>query len=177
VDAERGAARKDPEGPVTTLRGAGVDIDPRRAARWVIGVGLALLGAVAVVLLVAGIQKNGQADSLQRNGVAVNVTVTDCLGLLGGSGSNAAGYACKGAYTFDGHHYEQDIPGGAELAVGSVIRGVIVPGDPRLLSTPALVAEQRSSWNVFIAPAVLLVVLIGLVVLMATRRHRPERLR
>jgi hypothetical protein len=165
------AARDD--GPVTTLRGAGVDVDPRRAAQLVVAVCVVALAVGAVILLIAGIQKNDQADNLRHHGVTVAVTVTGCSGLLGGSGSNAAGYACRGTYTLDGHHYQQDIPGSALLKPGSVIHGVTVPGDPGLLSTPSLVASQRASWTVYIAPAVLFVAFgLALWLLVVLRRRR-----
>lgn len=165
-----------PDGPVTTLRGAGVDIDPRWALRMVVGVSLVAVTVVASLLLAAGVKKNSQAVSLHDRGVPVSVTVSGCLGLLGGSGSNAAGYACKGSYTFAGQHYRQDIPGNKLLHPGDVIQGVIVPGDPRLLSTPAAVADQHASWRVFIAPAILFaLVLFALAVVVAGRRRRSSR--
>ena len=159
---------------MTTLRGAGVDVDPRRARTMVIGAALVVLLAVAVVLLVAGLNKNSQADSLQEHGIPVEVTVTGCQGLLGGSGSNAAGYSCRGTYTFDARHFEEDIPGTRLLHPASVIRGVIVPSDPGLLSTPAEVADERASWNVFIAPVVLFAIVLGMlaVIVWAGRRTR-----
>ncbi len=161
------------DGPVTTLRGAGVDVDPRRAAQLVVGTCLVALAVVAVILLVSGIRKNAHDASLQDHGVPVSVTVSGCLGLLGGSGSNAAGYACKGTYTFDGRHYQQAIPGNALLPAGSVVRGVIVPGDPRLLSTPATVATQQPSSKVYIVPAILFgILVVAVVVMVLARRHR-----
>jgi hypothetical protein len=162
---------------VTKLRGAGVDIDPRRAGRAVVAVCLLALAVVAVILLIAGLEKNAQSDSLHKHGVPVAVTVDSCLGLLGGSGSNPAGYACKGTYTFGGHLYRQNIPGAGELRAGTVIRGIIVPTDPGLLSTPALVADQHASWRVFIAPVILLVVLAlaGGALLFRHRRARVGR--
>ena len=103
----------------------------------------------------------------------VSVTVSGCQGLLGGSGSNPAGYACKGSYTFNGHQYVRAIPGVTLLHSGSVIQGVIVPTDPGLLSTPSAVAGQQASWRVFIAPAILLaVVAVALGVLLARRRRQ-----
>jgi hypothetical protein len=163
-----------PDGPVTTLRGAGVDVDPHRATQLIVGTCLVALAVVAVILLVSGIRKNAHDASLQDHGVPVSVTVSGCLGLLGGSGSNAAGYACKGSYTYDGLRYQQAIPGDALLHAGTVIRGVIVSSDPRLLSTPAAVAAQHSSWRVYLAPAILfgiLVVASG-ALLLARRHHR-----
>jgi hypothetical protein len=164
-----------PEGPVTTLRGAGVDVDPRRAGQLVLGVALVALAVVAVVLLVAGIQKNAQSDSLQHHGVAVDVTVSGCSGLLGGSGSNAAGYRCQGSYTFAGRHYERDIPGNSLFAAGTVIRGVTTPGDPGLLSTPAMVEAQQASWRVYLVPAILFAVLAVVVVTAVLMRRRRRR--
>jgi hypothetical protein len=164
--------------PLTRLRGAGVDIDPRRAGRLVVAVCLLAAAVIAVVLFVAGVQKNAQTTSLRDHGVPVAVTVKGCLGLLGGSGSNAAGYACKGTYTFAGHRYEQDIPGSASLRPGAVISGVIVRDDPDLLSTPGMVASEQASWRVFIAPIILFIVFVLLtsLVLLARRRNRcaPE---
>jgi hypothetical protein len=162
-----------PDLPLTRLRGAGVDVDPRRAARLVIAVCLVALVVIAAVLVVAGAQKNAQASNLRHHGVPVAVTVTGCTGLLGGSGSNPAGYACKGTYAFEARRYEQDIPGNTSLRSGAVIRGVIVPGDPYLLSTPAMVASEQASWHVFIAPIILLAaVVLAVTTLLLVRRRK-----
>ena len=67
-------APPDPESddrPVTILRGAGVDVDPRRALRLVVGVGLVAITVLAVVLLLAGMKKNSQAVDLHEHGVPV----------------------------------------------------------------------------------------------------------
>jgi hypothetical protein len=57
-----------------------------------------------------------------------------------------------------------------------VVRGVIVPSDPGLLSTPGEVADERASWNVFIAPVVLFVMALGvLAVLVRTSRRTQAR--
>jgi len=172
ADTGPGAPSESPDRPVTTLRGAGVDVDPRRALGLVVGACLAAVTVIAVVLLAAGVDKNSQAVSLRDHGVPVPVTVSGCQGLLGGSGSNPAGYACKGSYTFHGHRYVQAIPGNALHTPGSVIQGVIVPSDPWLLSTPAAVAAEQASWRVFIAPAILLAVVVVAVGFLLARRLR-----
>ena len=174
ADGDPRAATPGPSSdqPLTVLRGNGVDIDPRRAARWVLGVCMVALLVVALILLVAGVQKNSQSNTLAHHGVRVDVRVTSCRGLLGGSGSNSAGYACKGTYVLDGHRYEQSIPGTAILRPGAVVRGVIAPDDPYLLSTPGMLAGQTASWKVFIAPAVLFLVLVLASVALLLRRRR-----
>ncbi|HEV3366185.1 MAG TPA: hypothetical protein VG054_01890 [Acidimicrobiales bacterium] len=174
--APRSDATVGSDEPVTTLRGARVEVDVGRAAQVVSGVCLAAIAVTAVILLIAGIQKNQQITSLQRHGVPVGVTVSNCIGLMGGSGTNVAGYACTGTYTVNGHIYTEAIPGTALHQPGSTVQGVTVPGDPGLLSTPGQVAGNRASWRVFIAPAVLLAGLAVLVVIVVRRRsHRAER--
>ena len=93
--------------------------------------------------------------------------MTACLGQLGGSGSNAAGYQCRGSFTIDGRHYNEIIPGTTLLPLGTTVRGVIDPGDPALISTAgsggqrarvvAGVPRFRSFWP---SPSRLLVVAV-----------------
>ena len=162
--------------PLTRLRGAGVDIDVRRASRVVVAVVLVALAALIVVLFTAGVDKNAQITTLRTRGVPVTVTVSGCLGLLGGSGSNAAGYACQGTFTFGGQRYHAAIPGNSFERPGSTVRAVTDPDDPTLLSTAALVATEHASWTVFLLPGglVILFVLIGGVAL--RRRREPAHL-
>ncbi len=158
---------------VGVLRGAPVEVDVRRVTRVAVGVALVGLAVAAVVLLVAGYQKNSQIDSLRAHGVPVELTVTHCLGLMGGSGSNLAGYDCSGTYTVGGHVFTEDIPGNTLHAPGTTVRGLIVPGDPALFSTPATVDSEHASWTVYLVPAVLLALLAVLLALVAVRtRHR-----
>ena len=82
-----------PTGRVGSLRGAGVDVNGRRVAQVVLGLCLAALAITTAVLFAAGFNKNSQINELQHNGVPVQVTVARCYGLLGGSGSNLAGYS------------------------------------------------------------------------------------
>jgi hypothetical protein len=53
------------------------------------------------------------------------------------------------------------------------VEGIVSSTDPALLSTPAILASERTSSRVFIAPAVLLLVLIlAVAALFVRRRHR-----
>ncbi len=157
---------------VAPLRGAGVQIDGRRLAQVLLGIVLATLAVLVVVFAVVGAHKNHQIDELHNQGVAVAVTVTSCQGLLGGSGSNGAGYACRGSYQLDGHHYNEQLPGTALHAPGTVIRAVAVPSDPALVSPVSVVDSEHSSASVFILPAVLFVVLVAIVAVVLLRRRR-----
>jgi hypothetical protein len=158
--------------PVTTLRGATVNVDIRRAGQVVVGVGLAALAVTGLILLIAGIHNNSQINRLRHHGVPVSVSVTTCLGLMGGTGQQGAGYSCTGTYTLDGTEYRQAIPGLAFHAPGSTIEGVAVPGDPKLLTTPDQLSRQHASWTAFIIPGLLLLVVAVALVVLLLRRSR-----
>ncbi len=164
-----------PMPPVSTLRGASVDIDVRRAGRAVAGLCLAALAATAVLLFVAGLQKNAQITRLHQQGVAMDVKVSVCMGLLGGSGTNSAGYRCKATFMLDGRRYEDALPGYGLYAPGATLRAIVVPGDPSLLSTPRALAGEHSSLRVFLVPAALLVIVALLVAAMAVKRGTRRR--
>ena len=167
-----GVTERAPGGALTTLRGAGVDVDVRRVGRVAVALCLVALAVVAVVLFVAGAHKNSQITRLRQDGVPVTVTVTGCLGLLGGSGSNAAGYACKGRFTLDGHRYVESVPGNVLRPVGTKVRAVAVAGDPPLLSTRHEVDTEHASGSVFIVPSILLVVLAVAVGALVVKKRR-----
>jgi hypothetical protein len=174
-DREDEPARDGPKGSddrVGQLRGAGVQVDARRLGQVVIAIVLITLATLAIAFTVVGVHKNQQTDRLHAQGVPVTVTVTGCLGLLGGSGSNAAGYSCHGTYTLQGHAYNESLPGSAFHRPGTTIDAVAVPGDPALVSPVAIVDAQHSSAGVFILPAVLGGVLVLLVVALIVQARR-----
>jgi hypothetical protein len=152
-----------------------VRVDARRLGQVAIAIVLITLAALAVGFTVVGVHNNQQIDQLHTQGVPVTVTVTGCLGLLGGSGSNAAGYSCHGSYTLQGHTFNESLPGSAFHRPGSTIDSVAVPGDPALVSPVAIAKAQHSSASVFIVPAVLggiLVLIVGVLILLARRRRQ-----
>jgi hypothetical protein len=164
-----------PQAPVTTLRGASVGpVDTRRVGQVVVGLCLAILATLVVVLFLSGLHKNAQISSLRQHGVVVEVRVTKCVGLIGGSGSNTTGNSCRGTLMVDGHRYNEAIPGTAFLSVGQHVRVVTVPGDPALLAPVHTVARQHTSWSVYIVPAILLLALLLLIAFLILRRRRQS---
>jgi hypothetical protein len=162
--------------PLTRLRGASVNYDARKVARVAIGLCLVTVAVIAVVLTVAGIHNNSQINKLRHDGIPVTVTVTKCLGLMGGSGSNPAGYSCSGSFTIHGIRYVEALPGTAHHEVGSEVAATAVPNDPALVSPDSVLRSEHSSLSVFILPLVLLVVLallIALIVVVRQRRRDP----
>jgi hypothetical protein len=139
----------------------------------VLAVVLLTFAVLAVIFTVAAVHKNQQIDELHSQGVPVTLTVTSCIGLLGGSGSNAAGYSCTGTYALNGHHYTEPLPGTALHSPGTTVHAVAVPNDPTLMTTARILPTEHSSWHVYILPAVLfaaLLLVLGLA--LVVRRHR-----
>jgi hypothetical protein len=164
----------DESGRVGTLRGATVSFNPRRLVHVALGLVLGTLAVATIVLTMAGIHSNDQVNRLQTQGQRVTVTVTGCLGLLGGSGSNEAGYSCNGTYELAGHVYREPLPGSTFYRPGTKLASIAVPGDPALVSPVAVVSSQQASNGVFIVPIVLGVILLALIAVLVLR-NRPGR--
>ena len=157
---------------MSTLRGASVEVDARRAAGAVVALCLVALAVSAAVLFATGANRNAQVSDLRAHGVPVAVRVSTCLGLLGGSGSNPVGYACTGTYVYAGHRYQAAIPGDRPYAPGSGARGVTVPDDPGLLSTPSVLRGEHASASVYLAPGALTVLFVAGLAGVGWRRRR-----
>jgi hypothetical protein len=162
------------EGSVSTLRGAGVDVNFRAVGRVVVSLCMVALAAMVIIFSVAGAHKNDQINRLRDHGVPVTVTVTGCLGLIGGSGSNAAGDSCTGSFTLDGMRHGGAIPGLTFHRPGSTLRAVADPGDPALFTTAHILQGEHASWRVFLLPLVLLVVLVALAAIVIVTWRRPS---
>ena len=159
---------------VAVLRGPGVNVDRRRLEMIVVALVLVALGVSSAVLFAVGAHQNSQIDQLRSQGVPIEAKVSSCLGLLGGSGSNGAGFSCTVSYVADGHHYKEAIPGNSLRNPGSTVRIVVASGDPTLLATPGGLANEHASWRVFILPAVLLMLLVAGIALVLLRRSRAS---
>jgi uncharacterized membrane protein AbrB (regulator of aidB expression) len=159
--------------PLTTLRGAPVNVDVRRAARVIAVVVVVALAVTVASLFVADANTNAEITSLQRHGVPVEVTVTGCRALLGGSGSNAAGYSCTGTFELNGHRNRTTLPDDTLYGIGTKVKVIAAANDPGLIATAQQVRSERASWHLFIVPTVLLVVLIALLIAIVLRRRRP----
>ena len=162
---------------VGQLRGAGVaPVDTRRLAVIVVSVCVAGLAVCALAFFFAAAHRNAQLEDLEAHGTAVTVTVTRCDGLLGGSGTNVAGYVCRGSFTIDDHHYNDLIPGTGFYPVKATVPAVVARDNPGLLYTDQEAATDRPSDRVYVLPAVLGLVALGLGVVALvgfTRRRGP----
>jgi hypothetical protein len=171
-DREPGSGDDDRVAP---LRGAGVpEIEVRQLGRVLIALCLVALVVTSTVLFVAGARKNHQVDELRHHGVPVTVTISGCIGLLGGSGSNGAGFSCTGSYRVAGRRYVASFSAEVTEPPGSHLRAVTAAGDPSLVATVATVAGEHPSGGVYVLPGVLLAaaVAFGLGLVLTDRRRR-----
>ncbi len=161
--------------PVSTLRGPSVGhVDGRRIGRALVAVCLLGVTIFSVVLIVAGVHRNSQVSELHDQGVKTTLTVSSCLALLGGSGSNLAGYQCRGNVTVHGRSYNEALPGATFYPNGTQLQVIMVPSDPALLNTVHAVDAEHSSATVFVLPVVLLVLVAAVTLAMVViRRRRP----
>jgi hypothetical protein len=166
-------------GPSYIRGGRGVDVESRTIGRALFAGGVVVLVILVAVLGVEAVRQNSRAERLHRDGVAVQVTVTSCLGVASGTGTTESGYSCRGTFTLDGRSYNEVIGGSVALHhAGDTIRAVTVSGDPKLLTVARSAMVEPSKWHAFIPPAIPLILLIGLsaVPLIARRnRAKPNR--
>ena len=160
---------------VAVLRGAGVAIDARRAARGLAVFGLLGLAATAAFLFASAFHSNAQLTLLHDEGVPVTATVVTCERHLGGSGSNPVGSTCRGTYRIGGTSYTETLPGDASHAPGSPVQIVVVPGDPALVGSVPGAAAARASAAAYVLPSVLAVLFVALSVAFALAVRRTER--
>jgi hypothetical protein len=139
-----------------------------------------LVGALLVIVLafivtvsfVSAVNDNSRIDRLKSHGIPVTVTVTDCVGNIGGSGSNAAGYTCQGKYRVNGVSYHEVIASKTTLSTaGSTVRGVADPARPSTIELASAVASSSPSNAAYVVPSLLAVLLVAL----ATTLHRYRR--
>jgi len=159
-----------------SLRGPGArNVDGRF---WFVA-GAALLAVFAVIIVVSFISAtndNARIDRLKDHGVAVRVTVTSCVGNIGGSGSNAAGYTCHGSYSVHGVRYDEVIGSKTTFSTtGTHVRAIADPERPSTIEVASSVAKSSSSHSVYLVPSLL--TLLFLVLSIALRRRHSSRSR
>lgn len=159
---------------VSSLRGAVVLVDARRATRFFISAILVVLTVLDVAFFVATVHSNAQITDLQHHGVSVVVTVTTCSGQLGGSGSNSAGYRCGGTFELGDHRYNVTIPEATFRATGTTVQLVAAKNNPELVATPEHVRSARASFNAFFLSALLFTGLVAIGFVIVRRRPREN---
>jgi hypothetical protein len=174
LSRDANAERRPPASRVASLRGP----TPVRVGRrtWQ-GLGLAgwlILSVAVAVSFVSAANDNARIDRMKSHGIPVTITVVDCAGNLGGSGSNGAGYTCSGDYTVGGVAFHEVIGSmNTFAATGTAVRAVADPAQPSEVVLASAVKESAASWKHFILPSLLALALVALTFVSLRAVRRP----
>lgn len=178
LDAEGpGSRRPTPYAHATSLRGSPAISVGRRFWRIASTIGLVLFALAIAVSFVSAASDNARIERMKAHGISVTVTVVDCLGNIGGSGSNAAGYTCRGAYVIAGTTYRELIGSMSGFAApGARVRGVVDPSRHSTVELASAVSTSTASSGAYVIPGVLAIVLVALALatLRVSRRARSD---
>lgn len=137
--------------------------------------GLVVFAVVLVVSFLSVANDNARIDRLKTRGMPVTITVTSCIGNIGGSGSNSAGYMCRGDYTVGGAPYREIIGSMATFsATGTTVRGVVDPSHHGTVVLSSAVRDSSASPSRYVAPGLLSIVLVALTLALRRAARRAE---
>jgi MYXO-CTERM domain-containing protein len=134
---------------------------------------LFVFAVIVVISFISSANDNARTNRLKDHGVSVVVTVTDCVGNIGGSGSNAAGYTCHGSYNVKGVRYQEVIGSETTLSQrGTRLRAVADPSHLGTIELASKVATSSSSPSAYVVPGLLALLLLLLAFAFLRRRSR-----
>jgi len=136
---------------------------------------LTTCAAVLVVAFVTAANDNARIERMKTHGIPVTVTVTGCTGNVGGSGSNSAGYTCRGRYVVRGVTYRELIGSLSTFAAsGTTVHAVADPSKPSTVIVFSALEKTVASSGAYLRPGLLTGAWAALTVayLRTVRRHR-----
>jgi len=138
---------------------------------------LVVFAIIVVVTFISAFNDNARVDRMKNHGIPVTVTVTSCVGNIGGSGSNASGYTCRGSYRVNGVRYVEVIGSkSTQSNPGTEVQGVVDPSRRSTVELTSAVRASSSSPSVYFVPVLLAVFfVIGSVALRRRHRSSPSR--
>ena len=167
--AQRRASDSD---HVASLRGA-TPISVRRRGRAVVAALVVLVGVAIAASVVSAGRDVVRLDRLRSHGIPVMVTVVDCRGNLGGSGSNVVDYTCHATYRVDATTYHEVIgPLTSSRPAGATLRGVVDPSQHDYLVLASALRHRASPLRILLVPGLLVV---GFVLALALSLWRVRR--
>lgn len=167
--SSRGAASGD---RVASLRGAQAASLGRRFWLRAATLGLVIFALALALSFASTLNDHSRVDRMRAHGVPVTVIVTTCVGNMGGSGSNVAGYVCRGTYTLDGVKYNEIISSMTTFASpGSRVYAVADPSQHGYVALATAIRNASSSSAAF----AVLIVLTALLLLLVTSLLRVRR--
>ncbi len=158
---------------VAPLRGAASKSLQRRSWYLLGALGLVAFAVVIAVAFASVVNHNASVSRLKNGGIHVTVIVESCLGNIGGSGSNSAGFTCHGHYRIGNTPFHELIGSlTTYVAPGTSVQGVVDPAQPSKVVLASAVRRSNPSEAAFIAPVILLFLFLTLSVLLIGKARR-----
>ena len=133
---------------------------------------LAVFAALVCVSFISATNDNARIDRMKNHGISVEVTVTSCVGNIGGSGSNAAGYTCHGSYRVHGRRYQEVIGSDTSpSSAGTKVRALADPARPSTIDLASAIRASSASLSVYVVPSLLALCFVVLMLLYIRRRR------
>ena len=163
---------------VAPLRGAASKSLQRRSWYLLGALGLVAFAVVIAVAFASVVNHNASVSRLKDGGIHVTVIVERCDGNIGGSGSNSAGFTCHGHYRIGNTQFHELIGSlTTYVAPGTSVQGVVDPSQSSTVVLASAVRRSSPSNAAFIAPVILLFLLLSLSVLLMRQARRELRSR
>jgi hypothetical protein len=168
------------EAPTATyVRGAGgAPVSGRLLLTVIVAMCLLILFATGLAFAVERARDDARITKLKHHGVAVEATVTRCLGILSGTGVTEVGFTCHVRYVVAGQVHTATLHGTTALyRDGATVPAVTLRQQPSPVYTAAYVRSADTSWRRYGAAAALMLSAllggaVGLVLLRSTsHRH------
>ncbi|MCU1364018.1 MAG: hypothetical protein JWM55_1846 [Acidimicrobiaceae bacterium] len=157
---------------VASLRGAQAASLGRRFWLRAATVGLVAFAVALALSFASTLNDHARLDRMKAHGVPVVVTVSNCVGNMGGSGSSVAGYVCRGTYDLGGVTYHEIISSMTTFASrGSHVAAIADPSQRGYVALASAVKSATSA-AAFVVLIILTVALLILVALMIRIRRR-----
>lgn len=159
---------------VASLRGAQAISLGRRFWLRAATVGLVIFAVAIALSFASTINDHSRLDRMKSHGVPVSVTISNCVGNMGGSGSNVAGYVCRGTYSVNGVKYDEIISSMTTFASpGSRVRAIADPSQHGYVALASAVRGASSSSAAFVVLIILTVLFILLATFLVRVRRHP----
>lgn len=139
---------------------------------------LVIFAVTLTVSFVSATHDNARIDRLKTHGIALSATVDNCIGNLGGSGSNASSYTCNASYVIGTVRYHEVVGlMNSFAATGTHVAVVADPSQPSTIELASAVDSSTASNRAYVAPGLLGVLFVALTLgyLRLVRRPRSSR--
>ena len=159
----------------STLRGPAPLAAPPKLGFIIGAVALAVIAVVIAISFVSAQRDNARIERLQNDGISLVAIAHDCLGNLGGSGSNASSYTCRASYRVGDTSY-LEIVGHMNTFVspGTHLRVVADPRQPSTIVLASSLASVSVTARTYLVPSVLSVIFVGIVTWYFYRRRQSR---